>query len=152
MNWSTYSGFIHVAPIRTSISEASRSFGITASSAFAFTSYSGLLSTALFATASFSLTLPDRYSSAVCHSSLKGSLNITPTRSSVISVSLFPVSSIIYGMSTFAFSESETASASLAVSTLVTTSARLMVRFVNMSAFSLKFPSESNFSREHSRL
>lgn len=80
-----------------------------------------------------------------------GSSNMTPRSSSTISLVSFPESSLIYGRSTTAFSERDTVNASLAVSTLVTTFSCLIVRFWNIAAFSLKFPSSSRFSNEQIR-
>ena len=61
------------------------------------------------------------------------------------------VSCAIYGRSTLALSFKDRASASVAVSTLVTATAFLMVRLVNMSAFRFNVPSSFKSSREHSR-
>ena len=69
---SMYLVSIQVAPIRTSISDASSSFGCTPSSAVTFMAYSGWFSANTFAVASFSLTLPLKYSSAVSHFSVTG--------------------------------------------------------------------------------
>ena len=146
-----YSGFTHVAPRRTSISDASRSRGCTCSKNATFTAYLGSFSAKVFAISSFFRTLPDRYSSAVSHWSFKGLIKITPRSSSVSSASLLPDNSIMNGISTFAFSPIDTASASLAVSTCVTTSAFLMVRLVNISAFLCRLPSWSTISREQRR-
>ena len=151
MKSSIYFVEIHVAPIRTSISDASSSFGCTPSNEVTLMAYSGWFSAKVFATDSFSRTFPLKYSSAVSHSSVTGFWKITPASSFVISSSLLPASCDIYAKSTPAFSLSDTASASLAVSTLVTTSCFLMVRFVNISALPMKFPSSSSLSREHNR-
>ena len=151
MKSSMYFVSIHVAPIRTSISDASSSFGCTPSSAETLIAYSGWFSANTFAICNFSLTFPLRYSSAVSHFSVTGFKKITPASSFVTSSSLFPVSSDIKAKSTLAFSPNDTASASLAVSTLVTTSAFLMVLLENISALPLKLPSSSSFSNEQSR-
>ncbi len=159
MNCSTISGGNHVAPKRTDISLAVRSTGCTASSAATFSAYSsGENSAYCFAVASFSLTLPERYSSAgryfavVSSASLySGFLKITPFKSLNISSSVLPVRFIIYGISTFAFSARERAYASDAVSTNSTLTFCLMVRFENISALRAKLPSSSSTSREDSR-
>ena len=67
MNASMSFGEIHVAPRRTSISEASRSLGCTACSASTFGIKTIFSFAAACAVLSFSRTLPERYSSAVCH-------------------------------------------------------------------------------------
>ena len=146
-----YSGSIHVTPSRTSISDASKSFGWTRSSACTLISYSGWFSANCLATASFSRTFPDKYSSDVSHISVNGFLKITPVSSSVISSSRFPANCAIKGISTFARSPIETASASLAVSTKVTGSGFRIVRFVKISAFRFKLPFSSKSSREDNR-
>ena len=158
MNRSTSSGGSQVAPRRTEISLAERSGGMTASNALTFGSNSSAFSFAYScALRSFSLTLPDRYSSAgryfglLLSSKCPGLRKITPLRSSVISSSVLPVNSHIYGMSIRAFSARDRASASDAVSTAVTTTFCLMVRLVNISALRMNCPSSSRISREESR-
>ena len=89
---SIYFVAIHVAPIRTSISDASSSFGCTPSSEVTLMAYSGRFSANTFATASFSRTFPDRYSSAVSHFSVTGFWKITPASSFMISSSLLSAS------------------------------------------------------------
>ena len=76
---------------------------------------------------------------------------MTPFRSERISLSDFPVSLLIYGMSTAAFSPMDTERASIAVSTCVTASALLIVLFEKISALPIYFPSLSSFSREQRR-
>ena len=115
MNCLTVSGSIHVAPRRTSISEASRSLGCAARRASALYANMGLSSAARSASASFCRTFPDRYSSAGTNTSgFSGRRKITPRRSASSSSSLLPDREVIYSISTRAFSEMETARASAA--------------------------------------
>ena len=152
-----YSLLIHVAPRRTSISDASRSLGCAAFKARTFASKYGDISAASSASRSFCRTLPERYSSAVTYVAFPsssrgpGTWKITPVRSSAISSSSFPVNSAIKGRSTFAFSAMETASASDAVSTCSIVCCWRIVRLVNMSALRSMFPSSSSTSSEQSR-
>ena len=122
-------------------------------SASTLTAYSGFSFAAAFAVMSFARTFPDKYSSAVTYftGSVFGILKIIPRKSSMIFSCVLPVSCAIYSKSTRAFSPMESASASLAVSTNVTSRCGLIVRFVNISAFLLNFPSSSSTSREHKR-
>ena len=151
MNCWIYSLSIHVAPSRTSISDASKSLGWAAVNAFILIWNLGSAGNASCAKRSFSRTLPDRYSSAGTYLSFVGSTKITPVSSWASSSSVFPVSWLIYSISTPAFSEMESAKASEAVSTLVTTSWGLIVRLVNISALRERLLSSSSISKEHSR-
>ena len=141
----------HVVPSRTSISDASKFLGCAAWSASTLTAKDGSLSAAVCATRSLARTLPDRYSSAVCHVCSSGSRKITPCKSATISSSALPVSRAINGRSTFARSPMDTASASLAVSTCVTGFLRRIVRLLKISALRLSFLSSSNISSEQSK-
>ena len=151
MNSVIYSGSTQVAPRRTSISEASRSLGCTRSSACTLTSYSWSLDAKERAVSSFARTFPERYSSAFSYLPVSGFLKMTPVSSCATSSSVFPVSCAIYSRSTRAFSPMERARASLAVSTLVTGSARRIVRLVKISAFRSNLPSSSRISRDARR-
>ena len=95
MKSSMYLGSIQVAPIRTSISLASSSLGCTPSRAVTLIANSGRFSANILVVASFSLTLPLKYSSAVSHFSVTGFWKIIPASSFATSSSLFPVSSDI---------------------------------------------------------
>ena len=87
INCLIISGGIHVAPNFTPISLAVRSFGTTS---FNFSTFILKLESSFAnssATFNFSLTLPDKYSSAVTQSlelPLSGILNITPCKPSII--------------------------------------------------------------------
>ena len=157
MNCWMYSLSIHVAPRRTSISEASRSLGWAAVRASTLTAKAGSCSAARWAWRSFRRTLPDRYSSAVTYwgrspsGTGPGRRKITPRSSAASSSLVLPVSCSIYAIYTRAFSEMETARASEAVSTVVTASWGLIVRLVNISALRSSLPSSSSTSRAQSR-
>ena len=157
MNCPTTSGGIHVEPRRTSISPACKSVGCAAVSASTFTAYgpSGSAVCAAFASASFSRTLPERYSSAVTYALSWASAppmfrKMTPRSFVASSSSLMPESSDMKARSTRARSPMETANASSAVSTWVTVCCARMVRLVNISALALKAPFSSSSSREQS--
>ena len=149
MNCSISSGGSHVAPKRTSISEADRSLGCTFSNAAIFTVYWG--SSIPFNSCSFLRTSPERYSSAVSYCFVVGLRKITPVSSSASCSSVLPISCAIYGISILAFSAIDTARASDAVSTDVITLCWRMVRFVNMSALRSRLPFSSMTSREHNK-
>ena len=131
------------------------SSGITFSNSLICTSNSGFPFASSLAIASFSLTFPDKYSSAVIYlfssASELGILNICPSNSFSISSSVLSVIDFIYSISTFAFSVNDNISASFAVSTFAISFFALIVFFVNISAFLLKLPVESNISNEHNK-
>ena len=158
-NCSTISGGSQVAPSRTEISLAVRSFGCTFWSASTLILYSSGESCAdFFAQTSFSRTLPERYSSAIRYFASVlfpypyiGFKKITPLRSAKISSSGLPESSHIYSISIQAFSPIDTASASLEVSTEVTGVWGLIVLLKNISAFFSSCPSSPKTSRAESK-
>ena len=152
MNCLTVSGSIHVAPRRTSISEASRSTGCAARRASSLQANAGSFFAARSASASFSRTFPERYSSAGTNTSgLSGRRKITPRRSVSSSSSVFPESADMYSISTRAFSDMETARASAAVSTCSTARWGWIVRCVKISAFRSSWRSSFRISSEHSK-
>ena len=99
MKSRTSSGGIHVAPRRTPMSAGPMSGGRAARSASALPAKAGSAAAAASATRSFARTLPDRYSSAGCHSgspgAASGARNIWPASPAATSSSETPVSRAI---------------------------------------------------------
>ena len=141
------SGGIHVVPSFTLMSAAVSGSGWTRSSICTLTAKSGSLCAARRAISSLARTLPERYSSAGCHSCVCGSRKICCRSAVVICSCGIPSSSAdIYAKSILPRSASDSPSASSGVSACVATICGLIVRLLKMAVLPITFCSSSSFS------